>query len=100
MAYTNKTVDLTGYNTKVENEGATSAGRLSATEFNTLINAIIEAQNNITLMDTGVTADLGGKQALLQLDEVPTQGSTKYLNSGAIYAALQEGGGDMAIETM
>lgn len=43
MAYTNKTIDLTGYNSKIENEGATSSGRLSATEYNSVVSALIEA---------------------------------------------------------
>lgn len=100
MAYTNKTIDLTGYNSKIENEGATSGGRLSATEYNTVVSALIEAQNNIQLLDQGVTIDLGGKQATLQLDQAPTSGSTKFVNSGAVYAALQAGAGDMAIEVV
>lgn len=89
MAYTNKTIDLTGYNSKIENEGATSGGRLSATEYNTVVSALIEAQNNIQLLDQGVTIDLGGKQATLQLDQAPTSGSTNFLTSGTIYNALQ-----------
>lgn len=101
MAYTNQTIVITGYNNKVENEGATSAGRLSATEFNTIVSAIIEAQANIQLLDQGVTSDLGNKQGILQLDNEPTQGSTKFVNSGAIYAALQAmGNSDMAIEVV
>lgn len=38
---------ITGLNKKVENEGATSQGRLSAAEFNLLVNAAIESQERI-----------------------------------------------------
>lgn len=39
--------DITDLNQKVENEGASSQGRLSAAEFNLLVNASIESQENI-----------------------------------------------------
>lgn len=38
---------ITGLNQKIENEGATSQGRLSAAEFNLLVNAAIESQERI-----------------------------------------------------
>lgn len=88
MAYTTKTIDIAGYNNKIENEGATSSGRLSATEFNNIISALIEAQNNIQLLDQGVTLDLGNKQSTLQFDSVPTNGSSNVISSGAIFTAL------------
>ena len=39
--------DITNLNNKVENDGATSQGRLSAAEFNLLVNAAIESQQKI-----------------------------------------------------
>ena len=39
--------DITNLNNKIENEGATSKGRLSAAEFNLLVNAAIESQEKI-----------------------------------------------------
>ena len=42
---------ITGLNTKIENEGATSQGRLSAAEFNLLVNAVIESQDKIAELE-------------------------------------------------
>ena len=39
--------NITNLNNKIENEGATSRGRLSAAEFNLLVNAAIESQEKI-----------------------------------------------------
>lgn len=39
--------NITNLNNKIENEGATSQGRLSAAEFNLLVNAAIESQEKI-----------------------------------------------------
>lgn len=36
--------NITGLNNKIENEGVTSQGRLSAPEFNLLVDAVIETQ--------------------------------------------------------
>lgn len=38
-------------NQKIENEGATSQGRLSAAEFNLLVNAAIESQEKIAELE-------------------------------------------------
>lgn len=38
-------------NQKIENEGATSQGRLSASEFNLLVNAAIESQEKIAELE-------------------------------------------------
>lgn len=42
---------ITGLNQKIENEGATSQGRLSAAEFNLLVNAAIESQEKIAELE-------------------------------------------------
>lgn len=42
---------ITGLNQKIENEGATSQGRLSAAEFNLLVNAAIESQERIAELE-------------------------------------------------
>lgn len=39
--------NITNLNNKVENDGANSRGRLSAAEFNLLVNAAIESQEKI-----------------------------------------------------
>lgn len=39
--------NISGLNNKIENEGVTSQGRLSAPEFNLLVNAAIESQKGI-----------------------------------------------------
>lgn len=39
--------DISGLTGKVENEGLTSKGRLSAEEFNTLVSAVIESQEGL-----------------------------------------------------
>lgn len=42
---------IIGLNQKIENEGATSQGRLSAAEFNLLVNAAIESQEKIAELE-------------------------------------------------
>ena len=42
---------ITGLNQKIENEGATSQGRLSAAEFNLLVDAAIESQEKIAELE-------------------------------------------------
>ena len=42
---------ITGLNQKIENEGATSQGRLIAAEFNLLVNAAIESQEKIAELE-------------------------------------------------
>lgn len=42
---------ITGLNQKIENEGATSQGRLSAAEFNLLVDAAIESQEKIAKLE-------------------------------------------------
>lgn len=44
----NNIEDLKG---KIENEGTTRQGRLSAAEFNLLVEAVIEAQKGISILD-------------------------------------------------
>ena len=39
--------NITNLNNKIENEGATSQGRLSASEFNLLVDAVIDSQKKI-----------------------------------------------------
>lgn len=56
MSYTTQTISLVGMDNKVENNGTTTAGRLSALELNDIIDAIIEAQDNITALDTVVSS--------------------------------------------
>lgn len=43
--------DLSGLGGKVENEGTTKKGRISAHEFNTLIEAAIESQDKINVLE-------------------------------------------------
>lgn len=43
--------DITSLNNKVENEGTTSRGRLSAAEFNLLVDAAIESQSRIETIE-------------------------------------------------
>ena len=43
--------DISGLNQKIENEGATSQGRLSAAEFNLLVNAAIESQERLAELE-------------------------------------------------
>lgn len=42
---------INNLNQKIENEGATSQGRLSAAEFNLLVNAAIESQEKIAELE-------------------------------------------------
>lgn len=44
--------NITNLNNKIENEGATSRGRLSAAEFNLLVNAAIESQEKIAEIES------------------------------------------------
>ena len=44
--------NISNLNNKVENEGATSRGRLSAAEFNLLVNAAIESQERIAELES------------------------------------------------
>ena len=44
--------NISNLNNKVENEGATSRGRLSASEFNLLVNAAIESQERIAELES------------------------------------------------
>ena len=46
--------DISGLNSKVENEGQTNQGKLSATEFNLLVNAAIESQEKIDEINSTV----------------------------------------------
>ena len=43
--------DISRLNQKIENEGATSQGRLSAAEFNLLVNAAIESQKRLAELE-------------------------------------------------
>lgn len=43
--------NISGLNTKIENDGITSQGRLSAAEFNLLVNAAIESQQRIETLE-------------------------------------------------
>ena len=44
--------NISGLNNKIENEGVTSQGRLSAAEFNLLVNAAIESQKKIETLES------------------------------------------------
>lgn len=44
--------NISNLNNKIENEGATSRGRLSAAEFNLLVNAAIESQERIAELES------------------------------------------------
>lgn len=43
--------NISDLNNKVENDGVTSQGRLSASEFNLLVDAAIESQNKIITLE-------------------------------------------------
>jgi hypothetical protein len=49
--------DITGLNGKIENEGVSGKGRLSAEEFNLLVDAAIEMQEKITDYFTPISED-------------------------------------------
>ena len=59
MNITERNYNVSTLNNRIENEGATAQGRLSAAQFNTLVNAAIEAQDNIGLLDAAIPKDLG-----------------------------------------
>lgn len=63
--------NITGLNNKIENEGVTSQGRLSAAEFNLLVNAVIESQKKIvTLEDYFVPISETEYEALVESGEL------------------------------
>lgn len=48
-------VDISDLNNKVHNQGASSRGKLSATEFNTLVDAVLECQTLLAYLTTPLT---------------------------------------------
>lgn len=100
--YIDDAIDISGLENKTENDGTTAAGRISATEWNTLVTALETEQDNTQTLDGGLknandaiaqhSAALQGIEneidGILDTDDEPTAGSDKLVKSGGVYGAI------------
>ena len=86
--------DISGLRNKTENSGATAQGRLSATEFNRLVTACIESQEETALLKSGkvgyVSATTSGNVTTIRMYDTQngTQLFTTQVAASGVYNAL------------
>ena len=93
--YINTAVSIDSIKNKTENNGVTSAGRLSAADFNLLTSAVEEVQDNLDELDEALqdlSEEVDGKQdALVSGTNVKTVNGQSLLGTGDIELESLEG---------
>lgn len=89
--YIDDAIDISSLKGKTENDGTTAAGRISASEWNTLVTALETEQDNTQTLDGGLknaNDAIAGKQAaLVSGQNIKTINGTSLLGSGNIEVA-------------